>query len=158
MKKRRTTTGPSPPRLSARYFKKDWKLMIPTMSAPQRQGVAFGVEAWRGFETKKLTWHDWAKISQSLEIGEAVCAEAAGKSEGGKYGRLYSKWLEANGLDNIANSIRTWLREIRHHQSEIDAWRNNLPLEQRVRLNHPKTVLQAWKKYKASQRPNPESM
>jgi hypothetical protein len=156
MKKRRTTTtttttGSSLPRLTARYFKKDWKLVIPTMSAPQRQGVAFGVDTWRSFDTKKLTWFDWAKISQSLEIGEAICAEAAGKSEGGKYARLLSGWLKENGLNTVDDSIRSWLREIRRHQSEIDAWRNSLPIEQRVKMNHPKNVLKAWRKHKASQ-------
>jgi hypothetical protein len=125
---------------------KEWTLLIPDMSSPQRQGVAIGAETWRTFDTKKMRWHDWLKIREALEVGEKLCAEAAGKSEGGRYNRMYSKWLQDNGLHNVANTIRAWLREIRRHQSQIDAWRNSLPIEDRVRWNHPKIVLRNWRK------------
>jgi hypothetical protein len=131
---------------------KDWKMLIPAMTAPQRQGVAQGAEAWSTFETKRMTWWDWMQVSDALSIGESICAEASGgQNRGGKYIRLYGKWLEENGLDNIAKTVRAWLREIRQHQTEIDAWRNSLPIEQRMKMQHPRTVLRKWKQWKAEQ-------
>jgi len=63
-------------------------------------------------------------------------------------GRAYSEamgdWLEANGFDEIDKGVRSRLRQIWENLSAITAWRQTLPLSERLKLNHPNTVVRRW--------------
>jgi hypothetical protein len=138
--------GPFTRRMLKR-MKKEWTLMIPSMSAPQRHCVAAGVDAWRDFAWKRQTWEDWVKISNALEVGEQVCKDAAGKGEGGKYNRLYSAWLTQQGLHEIASPVRSWLKTLREDRVGVEQFRSELDPDRRMRLNHPRRVLDGYREW-----------
>ncbi|SRR6266498_3051632 len=111
--------------------------------------IEAGQSAWKrikGSSRQRQSYFDWAAVSVALELGEAHCRElAGGMTKGGTYSRLIGTWLRLHDFNDITPAVRSWLREIRNNQTPIDAWRNSLPLEQRIRLNHPRTILEHWK-------------
>jgi succinate dehydrogenase/fumarate reductase flavoprotein subunit len=141
-----------------------WELAVRLRSPKDlmeaEQTIKAGREAWKRIKKtparKKQNYRDWQALSDALEMGESVCAKMAGKKEGGGYARLMKAWLQLNDMSDIATSTRAWMRAVRKDQLAIEAWRNSLPPEQRMKLTHPLTILKHWKK--ASQRPNQAEM
>jgi hypothetical protein len=123
------------------------------LSAPARATVDAGRMAWERIKSssrQRQSYYDWAQVSQALQIAEDECTKMAGKAQGGAYARLMAAWLRLHDMDDISWAVRSWLREIRKHQTEIDIFRNSMPPEQKMKLNHPRTILQHWK----ASRPN----
>src|SRR5262245_16248018 len=53
-----------------------------------------------------------------------------------------SDWREKNSKGERT----TWMRDVRRHIAAIEAWRSQLPIEERVRLSHPRTIWEHFKK------------
>jgi hypothetical protein len=106
------------------------------------------VKAWTDPER---TWEDWLKISNALQVGEKICAEAAGGHEGGRYNRIYNAWLLQQGFNAIPQSVRSYLKTLREDRIGVEQYRMWLDDEKRLRLNHPEKVLKGYLDWKARQ-------
>lgn len=53
--------------------------------------------------------------------------------------------IEHNGFKGLNKSIRSQLLKCRNHRDEIEKWRATLTEPERLRYNHPNTVLRKWK-------------
>ena len=128
----------------------------PKVSIAARDVIEAGRQAWERIKKsrpQRQNWRDWQQLSDAMEVGEAMAKQIAGKAEGGAYARSMQAWLKLNGMDDIATSTRAWMREVRKHQTEIDAWRNSLLPEQKMKMNHPRTILEYWKRIPEAHRP-----
>jgi hypothetical protein len=54
--------------------------------------------------------------------------------------------LQAYKLDGIDKGDRSRLMKMMDHRAEIEAWHRALPVSQRLKLNHPSTILRKWTK------------
>jgi hypothetical protein len=103
-----------------------------------RQGRA----AWARLKKDK-SWTDWLAVGEALLVGrELAMYEAGTNSPSGKgYAQEFSRWLATNKLDDMDKSDRSKLFTVMENLSEIEAWRATLTRSQRLKLNHPTTVL-----------------
>jgi hypothetical protein len=106
-----------------------------------------GQEAWARLR-QELTWEDWLVVGEALRLGRHLAMLEARTNEpsGKRYQAIYGDWLRQNGFDEIDKSDRSRLLDCLEHRAEIDAWRQTLPLNQRVRLNHPNSIWRNWQK------------
>ena len=93
------------------------------------------------------TWDDWVKVGRAFLIGRAEAMREAktDRPVGGKYNNAYSQWLEENELAEIDKAVRSRLLYLLDHHDEVERWRSTLPINKRMRLNHPDSVSRAWK-------------
>jgi hypothetical protein len=65
---------------------------------------------------------------------------------GQRYQDIYGEWLNATGFDQIDKGDRSRLLDCLKHREEIEIWRETLPLNKRLELNHPSSVWRAWQR------------
>lgn len=63
-----------------------------------------------------------------------------------KYRDLMGQFLRARGFDRIDGSDRSWLQKCMDHEIEIADWRSLMSDAQKLALNHPKRVWEAWQR------------
>ena len=86
------------------------------------------------------------------------CWSAAGtNSPNGKgYAQEFSRWLAANKLGDMDKSDRSKLFTVMESLSAIEAWRATLTRPERLKLNHPTTVLRNWQRATAVPEAKPD--
>jgi hypothetical protein len=109
--------------------------------------IVRGQEAWARLR-QELAWEDWLAVGEALRLGRhlAMLEARTNKPSGKRYQGIYGDWLRQNGFDEIDKGDRSRLFDCLDHRTEIDAWRQTLPLNQRVRLNHPNSIWRNWQK------------
>jgi|SRR5579872_5253634 len=112
--------------------------------------IAKGCEAWGRIKTES-TWKDWLQVGRALDLGRRGCMHAAQMSplNGSGYNRIFSEWLQENGLSEIGKDARSRLFACSKNLVAIEAWRATLPLVERLRLNHPISV---WARFEKVER------
>jgi hypothetical protein len=110
------------------------------------QIIRRGQDAWvrvRGDHT----WADWLEIGAALCVGrtEAMYVAQTNKPVGRNYNTAFAAWLKEHGFDAIDQGDRARLFKVMEHRDQIEKWRTTLPLNQRLALNHPSSVLRKWK-------------
>jgi hypothetical protein len=118
--------------------------------------VRLGQEAWARVRSD-LNWQDWIAIGRAHVIGrtEAMHEANVNKPEGHRYKEAFSEWLERFGFENLDKGDRSRLFDVMAALPQIENWRATLTTTERLRLNHPSTVLRKWKS--ATQRPPQEA-
>jgi len=107
-----------------------------------------GRQAWKSLKSDE-TWEKWVAIGRAIEIGrnETMRALHTNQPKGGQWGRVFGSWLSQNGFDEIDKGVRSRLQNCLDEQTEIDRWRQNIGLAQRLQLNHPNAV---WRRFQAA--------
>jgi hypothetical protein len=122
------------------------------------EAVTHGQDAWQRLK-KDQTFEDWLLVGQALEIGRGWARRRANAPSGRGFNERFSEWLSTNGFADIDKGTRSRLADIMEHRSEIEAWRQKLPLNERLRKNHPKSywkhAAQFWNRFLKS---GPETM
>jgi hypothetical protein len=105
-----------------------------------------GQEAWSRHKTD-ATWNDWLAIGQALSIGreDAMATAETNAPVGSRYNVEFGDWLVRHKFDDIDKADRSRLFDAMANLPAIEAWRGALPQNQRLRLNHPSTVLRKWR-------------
>jgi hypothetical protein len=111
-------------------------------------------------DRKRRDYDDWCLIGEALDEGriEIMRILHTDKPRGKKYQSVMGKWLKANGFDIIDKGTRSCLLGCLEHRAKIEAWRAELQNKDPTAyfsLNHPTTVMRAWKK--ATKLPNPDA-
>jgi vacuolar-type H+-ATPase subunit I/STV1 len=108
-----------------------------------------GMEAWERLK-KEESWEDWLKVGQAHIAGRALAMQRAGVTtnvpRGTGYKREFGKWLAEYKFDDIDKGDRSRLFAVMENLPAIEAWRKTLTQTERLKLNHPSTVLRKWKK------------
>lgn len=117
------------------------------MAARTKATIVAGSKAWTRLKTDH-SWYDWLQVGEALMIGrnEAMLKANTNAPVGGAYNRLFGEWLAKYGFAEIDKGDRSRLIEVMEHQAEIAQWRATLTRTERLRLNHPSSVLRRWRK------------
>jgi hypothetical protein len=109
--------------------------------------VARGQEAWRRLH-QEHSWADWVAVGDAIRYGRHLAMLEARTNEpsGPRYQAAFAEWLIAKGFDTIDKATRSRLFDCLKHRIEIETWRETLPLNKRLQLNHPNAVWRAWRK------------
>ena len=113
---------------------------------PVHTVVLQGQEAWQRLRSHS-TWEDWKKVGAALVIGrgEAMRDGHVNKPKGRSYNAAINAFLKKFGFDSLDSGDRSRLFDVMDHLNEIESWLNKLPLKERLRLNHPASMLRRWK-------------
>ena len=104
-----------------------------------------GQAAWKRLQKCK-SWSDWMAVGEALLTGRTIAMQAAetNRPEGKAYNQIFSQWLARYGLSEIDKSARAKLLHIMEHRGEIEDFRAGLPMNVRMELNHPTSVLRRF--------------
>jgi hypothetical protein len=116
--------------------------------------IKAGQQAWERLQAYQ-TWDDWKAVGLALAEGRtrAMAAAQTNQPQGSRYNKIYSNWLGARGFSDLGKSTRARLLQCMEQVGAIDAYLLTLKLEKRLKLNHPTTVLSAWKRAMAPKKP-----
>jgi hypothetical protein len=101
---------------------------------------------------KGQDWEDWKLVLPVLPIAReaAMYTTSAKKPTGARYNNAFKEWFERHPefafFGNMDKGLRARFFRCAEHISEIDAWWQSLPFEQRIKLNYPTTVLSHWER------------
>ncbi len=114
-----------------------------------------GRQAWERLKTTR-DFDDWVLVGHAHVILRAKAMRTANTN--GPTGKLYNKAfkaeLELHGFDGIDKHDRADLFELMGHLDEIQAWLETVPLTNRRRYNHPRTIMRKWNK---KDKPKPDN-
>ena len=104
-----------------------------------------GQAAWKRLQKCK-SWSDWMAVGEALLTGRTIAMQAAetNRPEGKAYNQIFSQWLARYGLSEIDKSARAKLLYIMEHRGDVEDFRAGLPMNVRMELNHPVSVLRRW--------------
>ena len=122
---------------------------------PDEAVVRAGQEAWCRLRSS-TTWDDWKQVGKAHVIGRHKAMIEAGVNQpiGRRYNETFGTWQREFGFENPDKGDRARLFEVMDHLAEIDDWLKTLITSERLRLNHPTTVLRKWKGSTAVPDPN----
>ena len=104
---------------------------------------------------KSKDWNLWLVVGEAMATGRHMAMQGAkvNRPEGRGYNELFSQWLSRYKLSEIDKVTRSHLLIVMEHKSEVEEFRNSLPLSERMRLNHPSVMLRHWRKATAVKKP-----
>ena len=113
---------------------------------PDEAVVRAGQEAWCRLRSN-ATWDDWRQVGKAHVIGRHKAMIEAGVNQpiGRLYNEAFGTWQREFGFENLDKGDRARLFEVMGHLAEIETWLATLTTSERLRLNHPNTVLRKWK-------------
>jgi hypothetical protein len=116
--------------------------VLPAVPDAVRQGQ----EAWERLR-KHSTWEDWKKVGAAHVIGrtEAMRDGHVNKPKGRSYNAAFNAWQKKFGFTDFDSGDRTRLFQVMDNLEPIEVHLKTLKLPERLRLNHPSTVLRHWK-------------
>jgi len=109
--------------------------------------IRAGQEAWQRLRSH-ATWQDWKQVGKAHVAGRGTAMREAHVNEpsGHRYKEAFGSWQKQCGFEALDKGDRARLFEVMDHLAEIEAWLATLAATERMRLNHPTTVLRKWKK------------
>lgn len=115
--------------------------------------VLCGQEAWHRLRHAH-TWEDWRHVGAALLIGRSGAMREAGVNRpvGRRYNAVVAAWLKKFRFGNLDKADRSRLFAVMDRLQEIETWRATLAPTERLRLNHPSTILRKWKSANAISR------
>src|SRR5262245_37152094 len=98
-----------------------------------------GQRAWAQLRKSGKDWGLWMQVAEALLVGrrEAMALAKVNKPEGRGYNETFNQWLARYKLGDIDKAVRANLLYIAEHRSEFEEYRAQLPLSERLRMNHP---------------------
>ena len=117
--------------------------------------IKAGQQAWARLQAHQ-TWDDWKVVGFALAEGrtKAMAAAKTNQPKGSRYNKIYSNWLGARGFSDLGKSTRARLLQCTENIAAIDAWLQTLKADKRLKLNHPTSVLSAWKRATTAPEPS----
>jgi hypothetical protein len=109
------------------------------------------------------SWSDWKAVGAAITEGrtKAMALARTNKPEGRRYNMEFGAWLAAHSFDDLEGTARKRLLQCMENIAAIETWLATLEIAKRLRLNHPATVLSAWKQTTAApksvaEKPSPD--
>jgi hypothetical protein len=104
-----------------------------------------GQEAWIRLRSDN-TWADWVAVGKAHVIGHTEAMREAGvnKPNGHRFDKAFSAWRKRFGFDSLDKGDRSRLFKLMDNLAAIEAWRATLTTTERLKLNHPNSVLRKW--------------
>jgi hypothetical protein len=138
--------------------------ILGSVSEPKSDARDDPREAYKRLRSNQC-WTDWRTVIIHLARGSAAAMKVAHTNErkGRRYCEEYSAWLEAEGFADLSKTTRHNALKCADHLDEIKTFLAGLKPDDQLRLNHPASVLAAWKRKIAkptepSEKPKPLAM
>jgi hypothetical protein len=135
-----------------------WAAETPTRIDPVDSAlIRAGQAAWsRVRNAASLSFKDWHAIGRAIRIGRRLCVKAAHseKPQGRRYSDAMSAWLVQSGFDENPEPTRREAVKL-VEDIAISEWRDTLPEGERIRLNHPRSVILAYDLAQRAKRESP---
>jgi hypothetical protein len=122
-----------------------------TVDHLEQMGIAM-MKAWaRVKKERKRRWSEWMIIGEGMVEGRNWAIRQAGSNgpEGKGYNLAFAEWLTRYKVDDMDKSDRAKLLQLMEERPAVEAWRADLPDEERLNLNNPTSV---WRKWNATTR------
>lgn len=109
-----------------------------------------GLEAFQRQQSAKHAlqngWQDWLTVAEVLVVGRTTAMTMAGTDEprGSRYNKAIDMWLVGNGFKDLPKDMRSKLLKCWEYRDEIEKWRSSLTEQERLRCNHPNTVIRKF--------------
>jgi hypothetical protein len=118
---------------------------------PINDQIQAGQNAWARLKAHQ-TWSDWKVLGTAVAGGrvEAMREARTNRPAGRRYSESFCAWLTANKFADIGKTTRARLLQCMENIDAIEAWLKKLEIDKRLKLNHPTTVLGAWKRSTAA--------
>ena len=112
----------------------------------EHKAIERAQEAWASLK-RGQSWEHWLSVGVALVIGrgEAMRAAHTNAPAGRGYNEAFSGWLSQYEFADIDKADRSHLFACMEHRSSIETWRATLTQTERLKLNHPKRVMEKWK-------------
>jgi hypothetical protein len=106
-----------------------------------------GTAAWKRLKTEK-NWNDYMALGECFVTGRAWSFDDSGTNDinDPRFKKSFSGWLNKYHVDDFDRSDRVKLMYVMEHRAEIEGWRSTLTMTERLKLNHPTSVLRKWQK------------
>ncbi len=113
--------------------------------------------AWERIKTDDA-WHTWLAIGEGLVWcrREGMRRAHTDDTKANRYRTAMGAILAEEKLDTIDKGVRSHLLDVMDALPDIERWRSTLTVNERARWNHPRTVLEHWKRATAVAKPKPE--
>ena len=124
---------------------------------PSLDRIEAGQQAWARLKSHS-TWDDWKTLGTAIAELRTKAMQSAGTNQpkGSRYNKEFGARLRARGFDDIGGSTRKRLLQCMDNIGAIKVWLSTLKPDKQLRLNHPTTVLSAWKRSLLPPEPKPE--
>jgi hypothetical protein len=103
--------------------------------------------AWKRLEGSE-TFFDWVAVGEALmhDRRTAMYEAQTNRPKGKGYCAVFSRLLATRPYAKLQESTRTRLLKIMEHEHEVTTWLFKEPQARQLELNHPHSVLRAWRK------------
>jgi hypothetical protein len=120
---------------------------------PKSDLIEAGQQAWSRLKSRS-TWADWKALGVAAIEGrtEAMARARTNEPKGRRYNTEFGTWLAEHDFGDLEATTRKRLLQCMENIAAIDTWLTGLNNGKQLRLNHPATVLSAWKR--ATAKPN----
>jgi hypothetical protein len=105
-----------------------------------------GVEEWKR-KRNDADWLGWLRIGAALVVLRTQAMRRAGNYTTGRhFNAVMRDLLAETGFKEIDKAVRSNLVAVMDNLPKIEEWRKNrLTLGERLRYNHPTTVMRRWR-------------
>jgi hypothetical protein len=126
-----------------------------TEPGDDEQVMQRGAEAWLRLKQSN-DWDDWRRVGAALQTGRGAAMHEVGadRPAGSRYNAAFGAWLRRYKLDDIDKSTRARLLTVMANLPTIEAYRAGLEPDERLKLNHPNSVLRRFKAAQPKARPD----
>jgi hypothetical protein len=102
-------------------------------------------EAWDRLKASP-DWKEWIAVGEAMVRARTTCMldTHSNRPAGRGYNAAFSTWLAKRKFGNMDGSDRARLLKCMENIPAIEAWRETLTESERLRLNHPSSVLRKW--------------
>jgi hypothetical protein len=109
--------------------------------------VRRGQEAWTRLQAGR-SWEDWLAVGEAIQVGRhrAMVEADTNQPRGSRFNSIFGEWLQETGFSTLDKGDRKRLLDCLEHRAAIEAWRETLPANKRLQLNHPASVWRNWQK------------
>ena len=114
---------------------------VPSYTAVDRRAD----EAWEALRTRP-DWNKWLAIGEALLHARLMIMREthSNRPTGRRYSESFSAWLDKRKFSNMDGSDRARLFTVMENLGAIKIWLHTLTDTERLRLNHPSSVLRKW--------------
>jgi hypothetical protein len=108
--------------------------------------VRIGQDAWSRLKQSR-TLADWIAVGRAHVIGrtEAMRNAHTNAPLGRAYNVEFGRWIKHFGFDTLDKGDRSRLFDLMDNLPAIESWLAILTQTERLRLNHPTTIVKKWR-------------
>jgi hypothetical protein len=112
---------------------------------PEEAAIDDGRKAWDRLRNHS-TFEDWKAVGKACVIGQSTAMRDAhvNKAKGRSYNAAIAAWSKKHGFADLDKGVRSRLLDVMSNLAGIEAELAKLPLNERLKKNHPNTVWRFW--------------